>query len=71
MCSASCWPARDDDGLIDWRVVVGSTITRAHQHSTHTRRPKKCRAAARGQSLDAHREPAGHAIGRSRGGLTT
>ncbi|MFE7567738.1 transposase [Streptomyces sp. NPDC057539] len=33
--------------------------------------PEKCRAAARGQDLDAHREPAGHAIGRSRSGLTT
>ncbi|MFJ9473395.1 IS5 family transposase, partial [Streptomyces caniferus] len=57
----------DDGGLIDWRVAVDSTITRAHQH----RRPEKCRTAARGQGLDAHREPAGHAIGRSRGGLTT
>ncbi|MGP3992077.1 IS5 family transposase [Streptomyces sp. 3N207] len=61
----------DDDGLIDWRVAGDSTITRAHQHATNTRRSEKCRAAARGQGLDAHREPAGHAIGRSRGGLTT
>ncbi|MGW0789826.1 IS5 family transposase [Streptomyces sp. NPDC002911] len=61
----------DDDGLIDWRVAVDSTIARAHQHATNTSRPEKCRAAARGQGLDAHREPAGHAIGRSRGGLTT
>ncbi|WP_329195134.1 IS5 family transposase [Streptomyces sp. NBC_01435] len=61
----------DDDGLIDWRAAVDSTITRAHQHATNTRRPEKCRGAARGQGLDAHREPAGHAIGRSRGGLTT
>lgn len=52
-------------------MAVDSTITRAHQHATNTRRPEKCRAAARGQGLDAHREPAGHAIGRSRGGLTT
>ncbi|MEV0027382.1 transposase [Streptomyces atroolivaceus] len=61
----------DDDGLIDWRVAVDSTVTRAPQHATNTRRPEKCRAAAVGQGLDAHREPAGHAIGRSRGGLTT
>ncbi|MFK0264029.1 hypothetical protein ACIQU1_22245 [Streptomyces angustmyceticus] len=55
----------DDDGLSDGRVVVDSTITRAHQHATSTRRPAKCRAAARGQGPDAHREPAGHAVGRS------
>ncbi|WP_280492690.1 IS5 family transposase [Nocardia asiatica] len=61
----------DGSGLIDWRVAVDSTITRAHQHATNTRRPEKCQAAARGQGIDAHREPAGHAIGRSRGGLTT
>lgn len=61
----------DDDGLIDWRVTVDSTITRAHQHATNTHRPEKCRAAAQGQGLNGHREPAGHAIGRSRGGLTT
>ncbi|WP_404795470.1 IS5 family transposase [Streptomyces tendae] len=60
----------DDDGLIDWRVAADSTITRAHQHATNTRRPE-VPAAARGQAFDAHREPAGHAIGRSRGGLTT
>ena len=61
----------DHDGLIDWRVAVDSTITRAHQHATNARRPEKSRAAALGQGLDAHREPAGHAIGCSRGGLTT
>ncbi|MFK4548301.1 transposase [Streptomyces tendae] len=33
----------DDDGLIDWRVAADSTITRAHQHATNTRRPGKCR----------------------------
>ncbi|MGA6160349.1 hypothetical protein ACPEIC_44325 [Stenotrophomonas sp. NPDC087984] len=44
---------------------MDSTITRAHQHATNTRRPEKCRAAAREQGLAAHREPAGHAIGRS------
>ncbi len=50
---------------------MDSTISRAHQHATNTRRPEECRAAARGQGLDSRREPAGHAIGRSRGGLTT
>ncbi|WP_208928742.1 transposase, partial [Streptomyces rapamycinicus] len=61
----------DDDGLIDWRVAGGgwrvdSTITRAHQHATNTRRPEKCPPAARGQGLDGRREPAGHPISRSR-----
>ncbi|WP_416370521.1 IS5 family transposase [Streptomyces sp. PR69] len=51
----------NDDGPIDWQVAVDSTITRAHQHAANTRRPEKCRAAARGQGLDAHRAPAGHA----------
>lgn len=33
--------------------------------------PRGVPSRSHGQGLDAHREPAGHAIGRSRGGLTT
>ena len=29
----------DAEGLVDWSVSVDSTITRAHQHATHTSRP--------------------------------
>ncbi|QOV33290.1 IS5 family transposase [Streptomyces ferrugineus] len=51
----------DAAGDIDWLVQIDSTIVRAHQHAAAT--PK------RGQ----HRpdEPDDHALGRSRGGLTT
>ena len=59
----------DAHGLITWDVSVDSTITRAHQH-------------AAGARPDGHRqkeppggisgvEPDDHALGRSRGGLTT
>ncbi|WP_443051385.1 IS5 family transposase [Streptomyces sp. JV184] len=63
----------NNDGPIDWRVAGGGGLHHhpgppaRHQHPP----PEKCRAAARGQGLDAHREPPGHAIGHSRGGLTT
>jgi transposase len=44
-------------GLIGWEVSVDSTVARAHQHAAGARtRPD---------------EPADHALGRSRGGLTT
>lgn len=43
-----------------WVVSVGSTVVRGHQHA----------AGARKKGAPA-REPADHAIGRSRGGLTT
>ena len=29
----------DEDGDLDWTVSVDSTINRAHQHATNTRRP--------------------------------
>ncbi|MFJ9884712.1 IS5 family transposase [Streptomyces sp. NPDC091287] len=48
-----------DEGL-SWVVSVDSTVVRAHQHA----------AGARKKGLPAD-EPADHAIGRSRGGLTT
>jgi hypothetical protein len=43
----------------DWIVAVGSTIVRAHQHAAGP--PKGAPAG----------EPDDHALGRSRGGLTT
>ncbi|MFI0169629.1 IS5 family transposase [Streptomyces sp. NPDC017095] len=60
---------------IDWTVAVDSTINRAHQHATNTTRPEKDISAVTCQSKNetpaTGGEPAGHAIGRSRGGLTT
>lgn len=50
----------DADEDLDWAVSVDSTIVRAHQHA----------AGAHKQGAPAG-EPADHAIGRSRGGLTT
>jgi transposase len=60
---------------IDWTLSVDSTINRAHQHATNTARPENdtgaatCRSTSGAPGTGA--EPAGHAIGRSRGGLTT
>ena len=65
-------------GEIDWRVSVDSTIARVHQHGATA--PMPCGTAGAhtvgarsndkkpGVRLD---EPGDHAIGRSRGGLTT
>ncbi|MGI5397165.1 IS5 family transposase [Streptomyces sp. CA-251251] len=50
----------DADEDLSWAVSVDSTIVRAHQHA----------AGARKKGAPAG-EPADHAIGRSRGGLTT
>ncbi|MYV74955.1 IS5 family transposase [Streptomyces sp. SID1046] len=51
---------KDAAGDIDWRVSVDSTIVRAHQH------------AAGGKRGAGDRDEAGdHALGRSRGGLST
>ncbi|MET9930536.1 MULTISPECIES: IS5 family transposase [unclassified Streptomyces] len=65
----------DSDNGIDWRVSVDSTINRAHQHATNTARPEKDTSAVTCQSKNetpvTGGEPAGHATGRSRGGLTT
>lgn len=49
----------DGDGLIDWRVAVDPTITRAHQHATNTRRPEECRAAATGRASMPTESPPG------------
>ncbi|MET9425747.1 IS5 family transposase [Streptomyces sp. NPDC006540] len=51
----------DAAGDIDWLVQIDSTIVRAHQHSAATGRKG-------GSTGD---EPDDHALGRSRGGLTT
>jgi transposase len=52
-------------GLIEWVVAVDSTINRAHQHAAGARRhPEAQRTPPVG-------EPADHALGRSRGGLST
>lgn len=60
---------------IDWTVSVDSTINRAHQHATNTARPEKDTSAAtcrsKSETPGTGSEPTGHAIGRSRGGLTT
>jgi transposase len=58
----------DAAGLITWDVSVDSTIARAHQHAAGARR----RAAQQKESAGGGVvEPADHALGRSRGGLTT
>ncbi|MER6031817.1 IS5 family transposase [Streptomyces sp. NPDC001851] len=60
---------------IDRAVSVDSTINRAQQHATNTTRPEKDTGAAtcrsKSEAPATGGEPAGHAIGRSRGGLTT
>ncbi|GAA3835384.1 IS5 family transposase [Streptomyces coacervatus] len=65
----------DSIGGIDWTVSMDSTINRAHQHATNTARPEKDTGAAtrhsKSEAPATRGEPAGHAIGRSRGGLTT
>ncbi|MFI0759986.1 IS5 family transposase [Streptomyces anulatus] len=50
----------DAEGDLDWVVAVDSTVVRAHQHA----------AGARKKGAQAG-EPGDHALGRSRGGLTT
>ncbi|WP_405658489.1 IS5 family transposase [Streptomyces sp. NBC_01166] len=50
----------DAEGDLDWVVAVDSTVVRAHQHA----------AGARKKGAPAE-EPDHHALGRSRGGLTT
>jgi len=52
-------------GLIEWVVSVDSTINRAHQHAAGARRHPDT------QVQPPVGEPADHALGRSRGGLST
>ena len=54
----------DEAGLIDWTVSVDSTINRAHSHVAGARHPET-------QVEPPVGEPADHALGRSRGGLST
>ncbi|MGO2555015.1 MAG: IS5 family transposase [Brevibacterium aurantiacum] len=63
----------DAAGDIDWNVSVDGTINRAHQHATNTSRPDQDTGATSNYKnlADQETEPAGHGIGRSRGGLTT
>lgn len=58
----------DAAGLITWDVSVDSTIARAHQHAAGARtRPEEQKEPPGGLAC----EPGDHALGRSRGGLTT
>jgi transposase len=56
-------------GLITWDVSVDSTIARAHQHAAGARRDSHAQVEPPGGTGGV--EPADHALGRSRGGLTT
>jgi transposase len=59
----------DAAGLITWEVSVDSTIARAHQHAAGARTRPDEQAEPPGEAGED--EPADHALGRSRGGLTT
>lgn len=56
-------------GLIGWDVSVDSTIVRAHQHAAGARRHSDAQVEPPGGA--GQPEPDDHALGRSRGGLTT
>jgi transposase len=58
----------DAAGLITWDVSVDSTVARAHQHAAGARRRGDLQAEPPGGT---QAEPDDHALGRSRGGLTT
>jgi len=62
----------DAQGRLDWTVSVDATINRAHQHATNTTRPDQGTGGwSNYTNLPlADYEPAGHGIGRSRGGLS-
>lgn len=48
-------PAQADAaGLVDWTVSVGSTINRAHQHATNTKRPENDTGGS-GESQESRR----------------
>lgn len=55
----------DAAGLITWDVSIDSTLARAHQHAAGARRDWQ------GQREPPVGEPGDHALGRSRGGLTS
>ncbi|MGI5182380.1 IS5 family transposase [Dactylosporangium sp. CA-152071] len=58
----------DADGRIVWDVSIDSTTSRAHQHAAGARHDGHLQKEPPG---GVHDEPADHALGRSRGGLTT
>ncbi|WP_432071190.1 IS5 family transposase [Streptomyces sp. AA1529] len=58
---AAVLSAADGSDDIGWTVSVDSTVCRAHQHS----------AGARRKRVPGRAEPDDHALGRSRGGLST
>lgn len=58
----------DAHGLITWEVGVDSTVCRAPQHAAGAARHADAQAESPGGVAT---EPADHALGRSRGGLTT
>jgi transposase len=59
----------DTAGRIDWDISIDSMTSRAHQHAAGARRDSHLQKEPPGGSH--HEEPADHALGRSRGGLTT
>ena len=61
----------DAAGLITWEVSVDSTIVRAHQHAAGARKRPDEQKELPGGACGRSAEPADHALGRSRGGLTT
>ncbi|MFF4242842.1 IS5 family transposase [Actinomadura geliboluensis] len=58
----------DSAGLITWEVNVDSTVMRAHQHAAGARK-RGLRRPSRPEGVS--HEPDDHALGRSRGGLST
>ncbi|MFI7576177.1 IS5 family transposase [Micromonospora sp. NPDC049497] len=58
----------DAAGRIVWDVSVDSTVARAHQHAAGARKRGICRPSRRAGSRLSRFD---HALGRSRGGLTT
>ncbi|MGC5054685.1 IS5 family transposase [Micromonospora sp. DT48] len=57
----------DRAGRVVWDVSVDSTVARAHQHAAGARKRGICRPSRRAASWSS----TDHALGRSRGGLTT
>lgn len=57
-----------EEGQIVWSVSVDSTVNRAHQHAAGARRNSQAQKEPPGMLTP---EPDDHALGRSRGGLST
>lgn len=60
--------AAAEPGLIGWELSIDLTTSRAHQHAACARR---CGGKQVEPAGGVHVEPDDHALGRSRGGLTT